>query len=60
MINLVIYHLHAHEEIGRLPPRETVLSELPAHLLNLRTLVQCAKVGVEFPHGSPEEAVGRP
>lgn len=55
-----IYYLYAHEEIGRLPPLEAVLSELPAHLLHLGMLVQCAKVRVEFPHGTPEEAVGRP
>ena len=55
-----IYYLHAHEEIGRLPPLEAVLSELPAHLLHLGMLVQRAKVWVEFPHGSPKEAVGRP
>ncbi|OEL25069.1 hypothetical protein BAE44_0013912, partial [Dichanthelium oligosanthes] len=52
--------LHTHEEVGRLPPVETVLGELPADLLHLGVLLRRAKVGVKLPHLPAEEAVRRP
>jgi len=52
-------HLHAHEEVSRLPPVETALRELPTHPLHLGALLRRAEVGVELPHRPAEEVVGR-
>lgn len=52
-------HLHAHEDVGRMPALEAVVGEVPARLFHLGTLLRRAEVRLELPHGPPDEAVRR-
>jgi hypothetical protein len=52
-------HLHAHEDVGRMPALEAVVGEVPARLFHLGMLLRRAEVRVELPHGPPDEAVRR-
>ena len=55
-----MYYLHAHEEVGGLPPLEAVVGEVAAEPLHVGALLRRAKVGIELPHRPPHKAVGRP
>ena len=58
--HVCIKYLHAHEEVGGLPPVEAAVGELPADPVHLGALLRRAKVRVELPHCPSNEAVGRP
>jgi hypothetical protein len=54
------YFLHRHEKVTALPLCEAVAGVLLPQLLHLGALLPRACGGVELPHHSPKEAIGRP
>ena len=50
-------YLHLHEEVLRFPPLEAVLSELPAHPLDLSALRRRTELSIKLPDSPAEEVI---